>query len=211
MKFEFLDEKIKVFISSDCKKKIYVNIRNELKNRLEKTDFIKAYVFEQYGASSSTGEEQFRDKLEDSHIVLFLTDNINKEGKPPNGVMKEHLIVNKLNKDFTKISLIYIFCNPKKNKKNNIQKELESKGINKAPKFHEVTKFKEFIEIGYENIVKEIFDIYKSYCRGRLVRANEQDLSKESYSVVNINQEQFDFSPINKQYFKEFSKSQGSL
>lgn len=210
MAFEFLDEKIKVFISSDCEKKIYIDIRNKLKNRLEKTGFIKAYVFEQYGASSSAAGEQFRDKLEDSHIVLFLTDNRDKEGKPPDGVIREYRIVNNLNKDSMKISPIYIFCNSKKNKKNNIQIELESKGI-KAPKFHKATKFKEFIETGYENIIKEIFDIYKSYCRGRLVRADEQDLIKESYSEININQGQFDFSSINKQYFKEFSKSQGSL
>ncbi len=210
MTFEFIDEKIKVFISSNCRDKIYINIRKKLKLRLEKTGFIKTYVFEQYGASSSTAKEQFSDKLEDSHIVLFLTDNIDKEGKPTDGVMREYRIANNLNKDSIKIKPIYIFCNSKKNKKNNIQKELEGKGI-KAPKFHIVTKFKEFIKSGYESILKEIFDTYKSYSKGRLVRTDEQNLSKESYSAININQEQFDFSAINKQYFKEFSKSQGSL
>jgi len=46
MAFEFLDEKIKVFISSDCKEKIYIDIRSKLKKHLEKTRFIKTYVFE---------------------------------------------------------------------------------------------------------------------------------------------------------------------
>jgi len=211
MAFDFLYEKIKVFVSSDCRDKNYKKIRKKLKYRLEKAGFIKTYIFEQYGAASSTSEEQFREKLEDSHIVLFLTDNIDKEGKPPDGVMKEHLTVNNINRNSIKIKAIYIFCNLEKNKKNNIQKELESKGIDKSPKFQEVTKFKEFITAGYESVIKEIFDTYISYCRGRLSRKDEQDLSKESYSAININQEQFNFSVVNKQYFKEFTKSQGSL
>jgi len=216
MAFKFLGGKIRVFISSNCKDKNYRIVRDALKRLLEETDFIEVYVFEQYSASSSTLEEQFSDKLKDSHIVLFLTDNKDKEGKPPDGVMKEYRIANDLNKESSKIRPIYIFYNDPKNKsgndirKNNIQKELEGKGT-KAPKVDVALKFEEFIEKSYQGIVNEIFDIYKSYCEGRLVRIGEQDLDKESLSEININQEQFDFSAVNKQYFKSFSKSRGFL
>ena len=72
-----VDDKIKVFISSDCKKTEYRVLRKSIKILLEKTGFIKAYVFENDLATTIDAEDRFIDKLDEvgaSRVVLFCVE-----------------------------------------------------------------------------------------------------------------------------------------
>ena len=158
--FEIIDEKIRVFISSNCRDENYQIVRGALKNILEETGFIKTYVFEYQGASSSTAEEDYLSKLDDSHVVLFLIDNKDINGNIPEGVMKEYLRAKELEK-----KSIFVFCNAEKDRITNLQMELNSKS-GKANHYFVVSRLRDFVEQSYQSVVNDIMNTYKLFCKG---------------------------------------------
>jgi len=201
-----INDKIEVFISSDCKKKEYIELRGLIKELLEKKGFIKTYVFEKDVASTSTAEDRYLDKLDECHVILFLIDNQLENGAIPPGVMKEYRRANDLNK-----KALYLFCNSTNKRKTIIQEEIINKS-GKAPKYYdEVTEFKEFVNKSIDSVISDIVGVYKLYCRDALVRPDTYDQNKEIPSSININQEHFVSSHIDKQYFKNFTKSKNLI
>ncbi len=153
-----INDKIKVFISSESKKKEYKVLREAIKIILEKTGFIKTYVFEDEGASTLGVEDHFLNNIDDCDVVLFLIDNNLKNGAVPPGVQKEILRVNYLNEKYPTKKAFYIFYNLRNKRITNIQSVIISKG---TPKFDVVTEFKEFIKKNFYKIKIFFFNIYK--------------------------------------------------
>ena len=77
MAFNFVNNKIKVFISSRCGKEEenYEILRKGLKYLLEETGFISTYVFEEETSSTMGVTDDYIMHLEESHVILFLIDN----------------------------------------------------------------------------------------------------------------------------------------
>ena len=139
MAFSFLQDKIKVFISSRCGKdeEEYEIVRRGLKYLLEETGFISTYVFEEGTPSSRGVTDDYIMHLEESHVILFLIDN--KEKYCTEGIMKEWLQSKKLQK-----KSIVLFCNDPNKEKTFIQEELEKPN---SIRWREVTDKKDFIDL----------------------------------------------------------------
>lgn len=151
------EEKIKVFISSKCGIEKYDLLRIALKQLLEDTGLIQTYIFEESSAVSLPTQDEYLNKLEDCHVVLFLIDN---ESSITEGVMKEW----KFSKELKRKSL-YLFYNTPGKPITSIQEELN--GPNGA-KFREVSNFKDFIREGYRAVLADVLNIYINYCKNRL-------------------------------------------
>ncbi|KEI06585.1 hypothetical protein Z957_12010 [Clostridium sp. K25] len=201
MNYNFLEDKIKVFISSKCGVNNYDIIRLALKRLLEETGFIKAYVFEETVGSTSSARDEYLSKLEDSHVVLFLIDN--QDEKFPEGVMKEFVHAEKIEK-----KAIYIFFNDPNKEKTSIQKKLV--GYNGA-KFKEVNNLKEFIDEGYKCIIEDIIGKYNQYCRNRLTSSVEhyeiQDSDKNINNKLDIGKFKYKECLLNEKKFNNLSKT----
>ena len=170
MSFSFLDEKIKVFISSKCGKEYeeYNILREGLKRLLEGTGFIKTYVFEDNGGSSGLIRDEYLSKIDDSNVVLFLIDNDTKELR--NGILKEWM-QSKNNAKKT----IFLFCNDSQKDITDIQKEFQN--TENGPRFAEVNNKKDFINEGYKSVINDIIRIYKEYCKNRLIlKSYDEDI-----------------------------------
>lgn len=157
-----VDEKIKVFISSQCgdepEKQRYNRVRKELKKLIENTGFAKVYLFEDGLASTQTAVQDYLYALDDSDVCIFLIDNA--DGVTP-GVMRE---INRA-KSHPKKSF-YLFCKERRNEPTQIQKELKgAQGV----KYHIVDTFEEFIDKSYKSLINDIRNTYSNYCKGRLI------------------------------------------
>lgn len=187
MAFKFLNDKIKVFISSKCGSynEDYEIIRIGLKNLLEETGFIHTYVFEETTPSSMNIQEEYLNRLEDSDIILFLIDN--ERYNCSDGVMREWKHAITLQK-----KSIYLFYNDNAKDITNIQKELQKPNSNK---WMTITNKKDFLEEGYKAIIEDIIRIYREYCKNRMMDRN----SHKEYNNDNIveNNNLF-FNKINK-------------
>ena len=205
MAFSFLQDKIKVFISSRCGKdeEEYEIVRRGLKYLLEETGFISTYVFEEGTPSSRGVTDDYIMHLEESHVILFLIDN--KEKYCTEGIMKEWLQSKKLQK-----KSIVLFCNDPNKEKTFIQEELEKPN---SIRWREVTDKKDFIDYGYKAVINDIIDIYKQYSHNKLVssESEKEKINDISIEVKNQNEtlqkeiiKQFNF--VNE-YFKSLSGS----
>ncbi|AEF17817.1 hypothetical protein Thexy_1793 [Thermoanaerobacterium xylanolyticum LX-11] len=153
-----VDEKIKVFISSQCGIEKYDHVRKELKRLIEGTGFAKVYLFEERLASTQTAEQDYLYALDDSDVCIFLIDNA--DGVTP-AVLREI----KRAKSHPKKSL-YLFCKEKQEEPTQIQKELI--GAHGA-KYYIVNTFEEFINKGYESLINDISNVYSNYCKNRYI------------------------------------------
>src|SRR5699024_5419253 len=167
-----IKDKIKVFISSRCGIIKYDNMRRKLKKLLEQTGLADVYLFEEGLASSQTAEQIYLYALDDSDVCVFLIDNA--DGVTP-------AIVNEISraKSQSKKS-IYLFCNERQKEPTQIQNELTGA---KGSRYHVVSSFDEFITIGYESLINDIGDIYRLYCRNRLVDQEFTDSGKTKIEI----------------------------
>ena len=205
MAFNFVNNKIKVFISSRCGKEEenYEILRKGLKHLLEETGFISTYVFEEETSSTMGVTDDYIMHLEESHVILFLIDN--KDKYCTEGIMKEWLQSKKLKK-----KCIVLFCNDSTKEKTFIQEELEKPN---SIRWREVTDKKDFIDYGYKAVINDIMDIYKQYSYNKLVssESEKEKINDISIEVKNQNEtlqkeiiKQFNF--VNE-YFKSLSGS----
>ncbi|UXH44430.1 hypothetical protein N5C46_22905 [Rossellomorea vietnamensis] len=193
----FIKDKINVFISSKCGVESYDIIRAALKNLLENTGFITTYVFEAGDAASVTARDEYLNKLEDCHVVLFLIDN--KEPKIPEGVMKEWMHARKIGR-----KAIYLFLNDPLKKESEIQKELN--GPNGA-RYKVVNNIQELIDTGFKSVMNDIVNIYNEYCKNRLIKLEEQGTLDENGQEYINNITPVEKSLIKKKELTGFSKT----
>jgi hypothetical protein len=197
----FIKDKISVFISSKCGVESYDIVRTALKALLENTGFITTYVFEEGDAASKTARDEYLNKLEDSHVVLFLLDNMDPE--IPDGVMKEWMHSRKIGR-----KAIYLFLNDPSKKENEIQKELN--GPN-GSRYKVVNDLKDFIETGFNSIMNDIINIYNDYCKNRLKNSVNQS-GQEDYDPQNMRNLEYDGeSFFNKQELTGYTKTTNLL
>jgi hypothetical protein len=197
----FIKDKISVFISSKCGVESYDIVRAALKGLLENTGFITTYVFEEGVAASKTARDEYLNKLEDSHVVLFLIDNMDSE--IPDGVMKEWMHSRKIGR-----KAIYLFLNDPSKEENEIQKELN--GPN-GSRYKVVNNLKDFIETGFISVMNDIVNIYNDYCKNRLINSMNQS-SKEDYAQQNTRNLAYDGESLfNKQELSGYSKTANLL
>jgi len=198
----FIDKKIRVFISSKCgeKNQSYNIVRRALKTLLEETGVISVYLFEDEPASSKVVGHDYIDELDDSDICLFLIDNYENISE---GLLRE---INRA--QHTNKKSIYLFLNDSTKEPTQIEKEL--KGVNGKHYYVEYVKddFRDFINIGYKSILNEILKIYKDYCKDRLIRLDDEqvqniELGRKTFSNLDI--------MISKQLFTGFDLTKNKL
>ncbi len=168
--------KIKVFISSRCGENYerYDLVRSELRKMIEGTHIAEVYLFEESGASTQTAQQDYLYALDDSDICIFLIDNAD-DVTPP--ILKEITRA----KSFPKKSL-YLFCNENEKEATQVQKELMGA---KGSKYYIVDNFNDFIHHGYVDLINDIVNIYKNYCKNRLVDAEFELLEDHTDEKVN--------------------------
>lgn len=163
--------KIKVFISSACGKEKYNIVRSALKILIESTQLAEVYLFEEEEASTVTAAQHYTYALEDCDVCIFLIDN--KDGVP-DGVQVEVDCVRNHN-----IKALYYFCNCDSKEETPLQKSLIGA---KNAKSKVIRSFEEFVQSGCQGLIDDLINIYKIYCKGRLIDFNEAQLqSKESH------------------------------
>ncbi|KMT22967.1 hypothetical protein [Clostridium cylindrosporum] len=154
-----ITNKIKVFISSRCGKEYenYNKVRRQLKTSIESTGIADVYIFEGGGSSTQSAEQNYLYALDDSDVCLFLIDNAD-------GVTDA--IVREINraKSHPKKSL-YLFCNQNEKKSTQIQEELTGA---KGAKYYVIDNFEDFAKQGYKDLINDICNIYRNYCKNRL-------------------------------------------
>ncbi|MDP2813788.1 MAG: hypothetical protein Q8N92_04990 [Erysipelotrichaceae bacterium] len=187
----FFDEKIKVFISSKCGEEKYDKVRKDLRSLMEDTGIVKAYLFEERIASTLTAEQNYLYGLDDSDICLFLIDNADGV---PDGVLKEYQRA----KSHPKKSL-YIFCNEKSDVSTHIQNEITGA---QGAKYYITKSFDEFIKVGFRSLINDIGEIYRSYCKGRLI---DPEFSKSTGNIEEINAVASE--SLDKQIFKNIDNT----
>lgn len=186
-----VDDKIKVFISSDCEKEKYIRVRKQLKSLIDETGFTKAYIFEESLASTQAVVQNYLYNLDDSDVCIFLIDNADGV---PNGVMKEI----KRAKTHPKKSL-YLFCNESQKEPTQIQKELiGAQGV----KYYIVGKFDDFVYKGYQSLIDDISKLYSNYCKNRLI-----DLEFIPNQTTQIEIDAITFEALDKKLLKGIDKT----
>ncbi|WP_058300637.1 hypothetical protein [Gorillibacterium timonense] len=173
----FIEDKIKVFISSKCGVENYDLIRCSIKQLLEATGIIKTYIFEESAAASNCTQDTYLNKLEECHVVLFLIDN---ESAITEGVMKEWKYSREIQK-----KAIYLFCNNPTKPSTSIENELKGP---QGAKYRIIPNFKDFIREGYQSVIIDILNIYTIYSRNGLtlthqLSVEEHQEEKMSYSI----------------------------
>ena len=150
-------KKIQVFISSICGNEKYDEVRDKLKNALEKTQLFDVYTFESAGASTLPAGSHYKWRLEDSDICIFLIDNA--DGVTP-GVQAEIDIVKKNN-----IKALYYFCDETKKEKTPLEQSLMGAQFAKSKTVH---SFRELSQAGVQALIDDMIEIYHHYCAGRI-------------------------------------------
>lgn len=191
-----IDEKVNVFISSNCGDK-YTIVREALRYMLLETGMCQVYMFEEVDARSSDVVSSYMRSLERSDIVVFLIDNKDDIGP---GTMKEVMRARELKK-----KSIFLFCNEFEKEPTELQKEIIR--MSNGEKFKEVSQFAKLPEIAYESVINDIIDTYLSYCQ---TKVDVTDTIADNENVVeNV---VGDISAIlNKEAFKGFNYSKWVL
>lgn len=187
--------KLRIFISSICNDKgKYDEIRSSLKKEIESTGLAKVYLFED-GPKTISAQNDYIWNVEYSDLCIFIIDN--KDGVPQ-GVQNEINAANRNN-----IKSLYYFSNQYSDEKTQLQIDLTGPG---KPKYQEVSSFDEILNHGTQNLIDEIVNIYRSYCKGRLVEYNgEEFLSVSGVNIIEINKKEEKFLP--KVSLKNIDKS----
>ncbi|MFI3169360.1 MAG: hypothetical protein R3Y06_05390 [Faecalibacterium sp.] len=159
--------KIRVFISSICGLPKYDKIREELKNRIERTQLATVYLFEDENASSLSAGMHYISELEDSDICVFLIDNADGIS---DGVAKEIDVVKR-----NKIKALYYFCDEQSKEKTMLEKSLIGACFAKTKT---VQQFSELSENGAKGFIDDIVRVYHNYCRDRI--SETQSVLEES-------------------------------
>lgn len=152
-----IDEKVNVFISSNCGDK-YTIAREALRYMLLETGMCQVYMFEEVDARSSDVVSSYMRSLERSDIVVFLIDNKDGIGS---GTMKEVKGARELKK-----KSIFLFCDEYEKESTELQKEIIR--MSNGEKFKVVSQFAKLPEIAYESVINDIIDTYLSYCQTKI-------------------------------------------
>lgn len=172
-----MDDKIKVFISSNCDKR-YIPIRSQLKRKIESTGIAEVYIFEEEGASTLSAEEHYRFALKDSDVCIFLIDNGDTINK---GVLNEAETVKKHN-----IKSLYYFSDERKKEKTGFEISLIGA---KNSKIKTVHSFQELCDRSAKDLIDDIVKIYHYYCKGDIApisfESSIDEISKIDVSSIN--------------------------
>ena len=162
------NKKIDVFISSACGdgRERYNDIRQQLKVIIEGTGLADVYLFEDEEASTLSAGKHYLYQLEDSDLCIFLIDNADGVFA---GVQKEIHCANKHN-----IKSLYYFCDQQSKDETPLQKSLKGVNFVKTKVIH---SFEDFIEHGAQGLIDDIILIYKSYCSGRLIAIDSDEIT----------------------------------
>ncbi len=167
------NRKIRVFVSSNCKKDKYKEIRKELKNKIEGTGLADVYLFEDKKAATLSAGDHYSWELEDSDVCIFLIDNADGVSS---GVQEEVDIVKKY-----KIKALYYFCDERKKKKTALEKSLIGAQFAKTQTVH---TFSDLSNDSFCALIDDITNIYHYYCKGKLVRKENEDEESQSISAT---------------------------
>ncbi len=165
-----IDNKIKVFISSNCGDEKFRKIRKEIKTQLVSNELISVYLFEDQASTFPT-EISYCLKVDDSDVCIFLLEDT----KIPVGVQKEIARA----KNTQKKSLYYFLGETTKDVIALQHSLIESKQC----VFRIVDSFDEFMQC-VDELGNEIADIYHYYCRGMVI---DKNTAKEQYVVNDTN------------------------
>lgn len=69
------NNRIKIFVSSCMKSERFMRVRAQIEQELKKNDYIDPYIFEFTGASSTSSEDDYRLRIRDSDLCIFIIDD----------------------------------------------------------------------------------------------------------------------------------------
>lgn len=168
------DQKIKVFISSKCGDNgKYDRVRVNLKKVIEDTKLADVYLFEEKEASTLSATDHYIWALEDSDVCIFLIDN--EDGVTP-GVQKEIDTAKRCG-----IKSLYYFCDERTKEKTPLEQSLMGATYAKSKTVH---RFEDLSQDGARALINDIVNIYRNYCRGRLV-SNSSGF-EESFNSIGL-------------------------
>ncbi len=174
-------DKIKVFISSICGDNgRYDKLREQLKKRLEQTNFIRVYTFESKGASTLPAGDHYLWELRDSDVCIVIIDN--KDGIT-SGVQRE---INEI-KD-NNIKALFYFCDEHEKQKTILEKEMRGAEFAKSKVVH---KFSAIATDSAQAMIDDITYIYHNYSKGRIGKVT--DIAFPSVDIIDVS----NFNTIN--------------
>lgn len=171
-----IKQKLKVFISSSIENDEFKEIRRELVEQFNATNFITVYAFEQEGASTLSAREHYTFHLKDSDVCVFLIDN--KEGLKP-GVVEE-INIAKANG----ILSLYYFNDEYSKEKTITEKKLIESDL---CKFKTVHCYRDYL-VCVQDISNDIINIYHYYSKGFLKISSQTNLQKQYVTINNEGQ-----------------------
>lgn len=190
--------KVKVFISSRCDSNDaddlkYGVMRKALTLLLEETGLCDVFVFEEGTATSCSLEHSYMDPLADSDLVIVIVDN---QDDVSLAIRREINRAKALNK-----KCIYIFCDQRKREMTELQAQIQNDKL--TQRYVVVHEFSDIPKEVYKAVVTDVVNIYVSYCRGRVLYA------EESNDEQNLNNEEINVSGnaasnVSKEFMKGF-------
>lgn len=164
MRDERIKEKVQVFISSSCDKK-YKSIRRALKLLLEESNMCDVFVFEDEGGSTQDVVTTYMEPLERAELCVIIVDN---KDNVTDATLTEINRARELKK-----KCLFIFCDEDTKTWTKLQEELTN-GVNE--RYIGVHEFSEIPEKAYESVMRDIINIYHSYCRGKFEKKDIQEI-----------------------------------
>lgn len=145
----FIDRKVKVFISSKCGG-LYTVVRKSLGFMLEESGLCQAYIFEEDYGTSMPVVSSYLSELSDSDLVVFLVDNKDGVTDP---------VQSEINcaREFKK-KCIFVFCDENEKNATPLQIELQTKLKERYTVEHE---FSNIAVVAYRNVINDIIRIYR--------------------------------------------------
>lgn len=165
MRDERIKEKVRVFISSSCDKK-YKSIRRALKLLLVETNICDVFVFEDEDGSTQDVVTSYMEPLERAELCVIIVDN---KDNVTDATLTEINRARELKK-----KCLFIFCDEDTKTWTKLQEELTN-GVNE--RYIGVHEFSEIPEKAYESVMRDIINIYHSYCRGNLEKKDVHEIN----------------------------------
>lgn len=190
--------KVKIFISSKCDSNDsddlkYGVMRKALALLLKETGLCDVFVFEEGTATSCSLEHSYMEPLADSDLVIVIVDNQDDVSLATRREINRAKALNK--------KCIYIFCDQRKQEMTELQAQIQND--KSTPRYVIVHEFSDIPKEVYKAVIADVVNIYVSYCKGRVLYA------EESNDEENLNNEEVIVSGnvvsnVSKEFMKGF-------
>lgn len=192
------NNRIKIFVSSCMKSERFMRVRAQIEQELKKNDYIDPYIFEFTGASSTSSEDDYRLRIRDSDLCIFIIDD---EFQVTSGVRNELDEATANNK-----KCLYYFYKNNPNCEIPLQTQLRGPRV---PKTYEVKSLDQLPGQISRDIRNEIVIHYHEYCCDWLIYNTDglsglQQASFDAAQFLGPQKIEFGNFPATKNFLSQF-------